>query len=1508
MSNNMDEKDNNNVIRIPINEEENGGNNNVNTKEDHIDRDNNNSDVNGENNDNNKENNPINNKNNNETNSSNNNNDNQNSGVREMAPFEFYTNEEVIAALPPYVAIPTSKDFSEMRQNELDDKFEDYFVALYTASEWMETGYESRRMVSAEDMEVEKDLADRKAAKGTTDEVADENDLDDESVLEQEEENDEDIDNDSQGNKFVPLEADSKLEYTPFEIKPMIKTPKMLELEKELEKKLVGIPSSSALKEEISTSTKLARMYGEVSVIQDKMDLYEARVSEGRTILNNLTKAADQIVKTKHGDLIEIMKTKFSHEKNIEAYNNKIHNQQRAKSAEIRVRENEELKRQREEELAKLVEDVENMVAKLQEKKRSLVKKEQDELELDYVLENKHEEARKLDEEIQQLRVDLYFEQKYNADHFLQAERIQALLIKNQKLEAEIRANMKYWRARDSADRMKRNKARTTAKAIRRLADKARAKRKMEEEKLEKIKIKFEADMKTMKDDQAKFEKVHGISARRIQIEKERVRAMAASEYYRYNDVTPTKEVIDKLVEEYEEDFKNYSQGRLAKEVERLASDNDMRTLTHSNQLMVESDEEDNNINILAAVSLNNENNNDNIVGDIPREQVSSREQSSPREQVSPSEQDPPREQGLTGVDNTSREQVFTPREQQNHYDDSIEAESELEDGEVEDDEKIIEELYQDMKMVLSKDELDDCTDSTPNGATTEEWETPDSLNRSNLSNLSLVSQELLETDKVAEEEYRQQQAPPAKETPSDTKITSIYPSSIESIATPVQTDKLLAKRRLVVDTPDTDEKAKRIENNKKIMMELFGDESDGSDEAQEGDSKEEEEKKKRRRVKRGIICSLCFEENSLNDEFTPYCKAKNCHGKAHERCREEDEISSRRCKYMNRSVYECFDDSAHDFTFVLTDNKKSLVRDCLLCSEGIQENEKLHCVSCSLTLHKECWEQFAYQFYTEFQYMYCSLDCLLKELDEDGLMNALAEINCDYKIEGEDGKVISEVRAYRRSLEEKEPTDSFLSKEYLQASKAEEKQEEVNSDTLAEMFAEQEKEEKEDKAKAEKEKMLKTKKNQKKKKGYSGKRKRKKATPTKRENTPVKKGKNRQKPLQTTEDELANIAYKNKSTASSSSTTTVETNPREQDPPSEQLETPREQVSPREQKVSREQVSSREQDVPSEQPEVSKEQPAPREQPEKQQTTESVKENEQGENQENMEEKVVSSRKTKAQPPKPFVSTEKRTSVKRKIKDEEYVPVVAAPAKKKAKMQKKPTTPVKKKTNVSTKKQVEKENTKKAVKALQKKKVTFVVKEPEKVKEKVKATSGEEVKVAETQKKGNAYIKLEDASSSSSLEEQVKLVQDKGLVGLPNTETRKKGTVSYRGLPFHKADTRDDWTAEQRYEYAKLCLLVPEGGARIKRNLCCWFCNGFHGTLSKTARRHYAIYVTKSQCQPPAAVKKKSDEDQEEWAKAKKERDQFKKWFTLEALAEATRRAYGEKDSEKDELVVKEK
>ena len=47
-----------------------------------------------------------------------------------------------------------------------------------------------------------------------------------------------------------------------------------------------------------------------------------------------------------------------------------------------------------------------------------------------------------------------------------------------------------------------------------------------------------------------------------------------------------------------------------------------------------------------------------------------------------------------------------------------------------------------------------------------------------------------------------------------------------------------------------------------------------------------------------------------------------------------------------------------------------------------------------------------------------------------------------------------------------------------------------------------------------------------------------------------------------------------------------------------------------------------------------------------------------------------------------------------------------------------------------------------------------------------------------------------------------------------------------------------------------------------------------------------------------------------EEWAKAKKERDQYKKWFTLEALAEATRRAYGEKENKKkkDELVVKEK
>ena len=135
--------------------------------------------------------------------------------------------------------------------------------------------------------------------------------------------------------------------------------------------------------------------------------------------------------------------------------------------------------------------------------------------------------------------------------------------------------------------------SRETTLVIRKLADKARARRKMEEEKLEKIKTKFEADMKTMKEDQAKFEKVHWISARRIQIEKERVRAMATSEYYRYNDITPKKEVIDKLVAEYEADFKKYSRGQLAKEVERLASDRDMKTPIHTNQWMAEPDEDD---------------------------------------------------------------------------------------------------------------------------------------------------------------------------------------------------------------------------------------------------------------------------------------------------------------------------------------------------------------------------------------------------------------------------------------------------------------------------------------------------------------------------------------------------------------------------------------------------------------------------------------------------------------------------------------------------------------------------------------------------------------------------------------------------------------------------------------------------------------------------------------------------------------------------------------------------
>ena len=184
----------------------------------------------------------------------------------------------------------------------------------------------------------------------------------------------------------------------------------------------------------------------------------------------------------------------------------------------------------------------------------------------------------------------------------------------------------------------------------------------------------------------------------------------------------------------------------------------------------------------------------------------------------------------------------------------------------------------------------------------------------------------------------------------------------------------------------------------------------------EEGDSKESAEKKKRRRVKRGIISSLCFEENLPDSECTSYCKAKDCHGRAHERCSVEDIVRAKVCKWGGRPTIECVDDSVHDFTFIVTNSIKSLEKECLLCNGDIQENEKLRCVSCTLVVHKECWERFAYQFYTNFEYVYCSLDGLLEKLGEDGLMGALAEINCDYKIEGEDGKVISEVRAYTRA------------------------------------------------------------------------------------------------------------------------------------------------------------------------------------------------------------------------------------------------------------------------------------------------------------------------------------------------------------------------------------------------------------------------------------------------------------------------------------------------------------
>ena len=166
----------------------------------------------------------------------------------------------------------------------------------------------------------------------------------------------------------------------------------------------------------------------------------------------------------------------------------------------------------------------------------------------------------------------------------------------------------------------------------------------------------------------------------------------------------------------------------------------------------------------------------------------------------------------------------------------------------------------------------------------------------------------------------------------------------------------------------------------------------------------------------------------------------------------------------------------------------------------------------------------------------------------------------------------------------------------------------------------------------------------------------------------------------------------------------------------------------------------------------------------------------------------------------------------------------------------------------------------------------------------------------------------LTDYNITASMQEQIAWIQKEKIVGMPNTVVLRKKALLYRGIPFHKPDGGyDNWTPRQKYEYAQLCLTVPDIGAREKGYLCCWRCDEFHGQLTKALRKHYATYVREFGCFEPIISVKRTPEEAAQFDVSRDRRDECAAHFTLDALAEAMRLALGTTDNEKDEIVVNE-
>ena len=164
----------------------------------------------------------------------------------------------------------------------------------------------------------------------------------------------------------------------------------------------------------------------------------------------------------------------------------------------------------------------------------------------------------------------------------------------------------------------------------------------------------------------------------------------------------------------------------------------------------------------------------------------------------------------------------------------------------------------------------------------------------------------------------------------------------------------------------------------------------------------------------------------------------------------------------------------------------------------------------------------------------------------------------------------------------------------------------------------------------------------------------------------------------------------------------------------------------------------------------------------------------------------------------------------------------------------------------------------------------------------------------------------LAECNLNSSIQDQIKWIQQEKIVSMPNNSVLRKKTLLYRGLPFPKPDGGcEDWTPRQKYEYAQLCLTVPDVGAREKTMLCCWKCNEFNGQLTKALRKHYATFTREFSCFQPIIPIKRTPEEEVKFQEALEERDERKLNFSLDALSEATRLAFGTKDDGKDEFIV---